>query len=98
MTHAGGSTQSPLMGDIALRDRNRIIANLESLYRGSFQEAQDSSDSDRMSKLDFEFQRDQLLFEILLDIRDAFREAEPGPEGESLLEKAEKLRRITRLR
>jgi hypothetical protein len=81
-----------------LRDRNRIISNLEGLYRGSFQEAQDGSDNERMSKLDFEFQRDQLLFEVLLDIRDALRGPEPGPEGRSLLEKAEELRRITRLR
>lgn len=86
------------MGGIELRERNRIVSNLESLYRHSFQEAKDSGDGDRMSKLDFEFQRDQLLFEILLDIRDAFRGPEPRPEGGSLLEKAEQLRRITRLR
>lgn len=85
-----------------MRDRNRIISNLEALYRSSFQEAQDGGDSDRMSKLDFEFQRDQLFFEILLDIRDVLRgperEPESRPESGSLLEKAEKLRRITRLR
>lgn len=81
-----------------MRDRRRIISNLEALYRVSFQDAQESSDSDRMSKLDFEFQRDQLLFEILLDLRDALRGPEPRADGESLLDKAEKLRRITKLR
>ncbi len=81
-----------------MRDRSRIVSNLEALYRSSFQEAQEGSDGARMSKLDFQFQRDQLLFEILLDIRDALRGPESSPEGESLLDKAERLRRITRLR
>jgi hypothetical protein len=82
-----------------LRQRTRILSNLESLYRAAFEEAEIASDSMRMSKLDFAFQRDQLLFEILLDIREAFSAPSVETEdSESLLDKAEKLRRITRLR
>lgn len=82
-----------------LRNRNRIIANLESQYKGAFDEAHQAEDADRMSKLDFEFQRDQLLFEVLLDIRDALAGPPAAEETSgSLLDKAEKLRRLTRLR
>ena len=81
-----------------MRDRKRILSNLESLYTSAFQSAEKADDEDRMSKLDFEFQRDQLFFELLLDVRDAFG-GSAEPEGkETLLEKAEKLRRITKLR
>ncbi len=82
-----------------MRSRDRIISNLESQYKAVFDDARQSDDKTRMSKLDFDFQRDQLLFEILLDIRDAL--AGPAsaeePKG-SLLDKAEQLRRITKLR
>ena len=82
-----------------MRSRDRIISNLESQYQAIFAEAQQARDKDRMSKLDFEFQRDQLLFEILLDIRDALAGPGGGDDQKgSLLDKAEQLRRITRLR
>lgn len=82
-----------------MRSRQRIIANLEAQYKESFDEAQESGDTSRMSKLDFAFQRDQLVFEVLLDIRDALTGPTGAEEkGGSLLQKAEQLRRITRLR
>jgi len=82
-----------------LRDRSRILSNLETLYRAAFEDAESGDNAERMSKLDFDFQRDQLMFEILLDIRQAFTMDEPITEGsETLLDKAEKLRRITKLR
>ena len=82
-----------------MRSRDRIISNLESQYKAVFDDARQSDDKIRMSKLDFDFQRDQLLFEILLDIRDALAgpAAAEEPKG-SLLDKAEQLRRITKLR
>ena len=50
-------------------------------------------------RLDFEFQRDQLYLEVLLDLRDLMSSS---PEDEkstsSLLEKAQQLRNLTRLR
>lgn len=82
-----------------MRSRDRILSNLETQYKSVFDEARNADDNVRMSKLDFEFQRDQLVFEILLDIRDSLNPAPPteGATG-SLLDKAEKLRRIARLR
>ena len=82
-----------------MRNRTRIIGNLESQYKDAFDQASEADDTDRMSQLDFEFQRDQLLFEVLLDIRDALVvPSNPEDPSESLLDKAEKLRRLTRLR
>ena len=82
-----------------MRDRHRISTNLESLYRSEFEAAETAERADRMSQLDFDFQRDPLLFEILLDIRDALTPSELTTEdSETLLDKAEKLRRITKLR
>jgi hypothetical protein len=52
-----------------------------------------------MTRLDLEYQRDQLHLEVLLDIRDLLT-SEPAKEGKttSLLEKAQQIRRLTRLR
>jgi hypothetical protein len=50
-----------------------------------------------MQDLDNAFQRDQLMLEILLDIRDLFSVA-PAATGGSALERLEALRKLTRLR
>ena len=82
-----------------MRHRDRIVSNLEAQYKAVFDEANEAGDASRMSRLDFEFQRDQLIFEILLDIRDALVTSPlPDEPKGSLLDKAEQLRRITRLR
>jgi hypothetical protein len=85
-----------------MRDRQRIVGNLETLYRESFEKARAGSDPARMERLEFDFQRDQLYMEILLDLRDLLSppEGEEQPEGgvTSLLDKAQKLRNLTRLR
>lgn len=85
-----------------MREREKILSNLEEMYREAYDRAKEEEDADEMSELDLRFQRDQLFLEALLDIR-ALLSAQPGAQGEqvreeSLLEKAEKLRRITRLR
>lgn len=82
-----------------MRERDKIVGNLESLYRDAFDRAREDEEEDRMERLDFRFQRDQLFLEALLDVRDLLA-AVPGDEegSESLLEKAEALRRLTRLR
>ncbi len=84
-----------------VRDRRRILENLERLYTDEFRAAEVAEDAERMRRLDFDFQRDQLYLEALLDVRDllAAPEAEEG-EGavSSILEKAQKLRNLTRLR
>ena len=50
-----------------------------------------------VARLGLEYQRDQLQLEVLLDIRDLLAPAEESKTS-SLMEKAQKLRRITKLR
>ena len=82
-----------------MRARDRILANLEAIYRESYDRARTSGDEGRMIDLESAYMRDQLMLEILLDIRDLFSvtPAAPSPGG-TALEKLEALRRITRLR
>ena len=53
------------------RSRDRILANLDEMYREAFQRAAATEDQGQMATLDFAYRREQLYFEILLDIRDA---------------------------
>lgn len=53
------------------RSRERILANLEDMYTEAFQRAKASADQSQMASLDFAYRREQLYFEILLDVRDA---------------------------
>ncbi len=80
-----------------MRPRDRILANLETLYRESYDRAKTAGDSGRMVELDNGYMRDQLMLEILLDIRDLFSVA-PAASGGSALEQLEALRRLTKLR
>jgi len=85
-----------------MRDRQRILGNLDQLYREAFQRAEGKGDEDIMAQLDFDFQRDQLYLELALDIRELLSAMDTGKDaGEattSLLEKAQAIRRLTRLR
>jgi hypothetical protein len=80
-----------------MRSRDRILANLESIYRESYDRAKESGEAGRMIDLDSAYMRDQLMLEILLDIRDLFSVA-PAASGGSALEKLESIRRFTKLR
>jgi len=53
------------------RSRERILANLDDMYREAFERAKASEDEAQMKALDFSYRREQLYFEILLDVRDA---------------------------
>jgi len=82
-----------------MRGRKRILDDLERAYREAFQRAEAAGDDRRMSDLDFDFQRDQLWFEVALDLRDLLagapeRDEDDGSPG--LLEKAKALRDLTR--
>ena len=84
-----------------MRSRERIVGNLEDLFRREFKQAEEGKDRARMAELDFEFQRDQLYMEVLLDLRDLLTEPTSSDEPSSLLDKAEKLKKLknlTRLR
>jgi hypothetical protein len=79
---------------MAPRPKERILANLESIYREAYDRAGASGDKARMLDLDAAYQREQLLLEVLIDIRDALA-ADPAP-ATSTLEKLAALRRLTR--
>jgi len=83
-----------------MRDRDRIVKNLESSYRMAFQEAEEIGDKARMTELDFDFQRDQLYMEVLLDLRSLLEVAsrEGGEAPRSLLDRAKALKDLARLR
>jgi len=53
------------------RSRERILANLDEMYREAFDRAKQTQDDGQMATLDFAYRREQLYFEILLDVRDA---------------------------
>ncbi|HJQ20564.1 MAG TPA: hypothetical protein VJ867_09470 [Gemmatimonadaceae bacterium] len=53
------------------RSRDRILQNLDTMYREAFERAKATADDAQMATLDFAYRREQLYFEILLDIRDA---------------------------
>ena len=87
-----------------MRKRQRIIDNLEAMYREAYSCAEASEDSREMARLDLEFQRDQLQMELLLDLRDLLNMPVEGaaPDAQdsaiSLLEKAQAVRRLVRFR
>jgi len=61
----------PLPTALMSRPRERILANLDEMYREAFERAKASGDHAQMATLDFAYRREQLYFEILLDVRDA---------------------------
>ena len=83
-----------------MRDRERILQSLDKVYRGAFTAAEKAADTARMERLDLEYQRDQLHLEVLLDMRELLLPEQPQDESttKSLLEKAQQLRRLTKLR
>ena len=82
-----------------MRQRDRILQSLEGVYREAFQSAREVDDKDTMARLELEYQRDQVHLEVLLDIRDLLSApAEEEDKGSSLLEKAQALRQLTKLR
>ncbi len=89
-----------------MRDRLKVLDSLEATYREAFTAAKELNDVAAMSRLDLDFQRDQIQLEVLLDIRDLLSPADQEPakekslleEGSALMEKAGALRRMARLR
>ena len=79
-----------------MRSRDRIVANLESVYREAYDRAKETDDKDRMLDLDASFQREQLILEVLLDVRDALAAFGEKPAAESALNKINTLRNIAR--
>jgi hypothetical protein len=85
-----------------MRARDRVLQSLDNVYRGAFSAAEQAGDRAAMDRLDLEYQREQLHLEVLLDIRDllmppATDEASSVDKATSFLEKAQQIRRLTRL-
>ncbi len=57
--------------DLMSRPRDRILQNLDEMYSEAFDRAKATGDQSQMASLDFAYRREQLYFEILLDVRDA---------------------------
>ncbi len=85
-----------------MRERRRILENLEGMYREAFRRAEEKGDDEEMAGLDFHFQKDQLYLELLLDVRDLLSTMDAGKDTDgkntSLLDKAQAIRRLARLR
>lgn len=82
------------------RPRQQILDNLEAIYREAYDRAKKSGDERRMADLDAAYQREQLLLEVLLDIRDGLGRAAPKaqPTAPDPMAALDTIRRITKLR
>ena len=84
------------------RPRQRILDNLEAIYREAYERAKAAGDDKRMLDLDAAYQREQLLLEVLLDIRYAVSAKPDGrPESGAAsdpLAALDTIRRIAKLR
>lgn len=82
-----------------MRTRDDVIGSLERVYREAFDKAENAGDRTRMDALDFGFQRDQVMLEALLDVRDLLSgiRSDGAPPEPSLLDKARAIRKFTRL-
>lgn len=82
---------------MSLRPRDRILANLEAIYREAYGRAKEADDKDRMMDLDASYQREQLILEVLLDVREALYAVVQDSPTESTLKKLETLKKFTKL-
>ncbi len=80
-----------------MRSRERILTNLDSLYREAYDRAKETEDKDRMMDLDASFQREQLILEVLLDVREVLYAIGAESTSESALKKLETLKKFTKL-
>lgn len=76
------------------RPRQRILDNLDAIYRAAYETARAAPDDIRAQDLDASYQREQLLLEVLLDIRDGLYAIGEAPDSSSALEKIGQLRKL----
>lgn len=81
------------------RQRQQILDNLDAVYHEAYDRAKAANDERRMADLDAAYQREQLLLEVLLDIRDSLGGATPKRDASaSPMAALDTIRRLTRLR
>ena len=81
-----------------MRSRDKILTNLESIYREAYDRAQQAEDAGRMMDTDAAYQLEQLLLEVLMDIRDAIHSIGDAPNEKTALQKLQALKKLTKLR
>lgn len=83
-----------------MRAKSRIIGSLEKVYTEAYEKAAAVDDRSRMDALDFGFQRDQIMLEVMLDLRDALStlQEDAAPDEPSLLDRAKAIRDLAKLR
>lgn len=79
-----------------MRARDAILGDLESIYRSSYEAARQAEQPTRMAELDNAYQRDQLVMEIFLDVRDLLARQPAAPPGQSVLDQLDALRRLAK--
>jgi len=87
---------------MAQRPREHLLANLEALYREAYARAQAAGDQGEAARLDFDFRRDQLYLEAILDVRDSLGALRMPPDAQakgdkSVLDQINDLRGLARL-
>jgi hypothetical protein len=82
------------------RQRQQILDNLDAVYREAYERAKQGGDERRMLDLDAAYQREQLLLEVLLDIRDGLSGLKPAKSdaGWNPIAAIDTIRNLTRLR
>ena len=63
-----------------MRSRDQILSNLDVAYREQYELAKAENQPRRMEELDAGYQRDQLMLEVLLDIRELLAQRSAGPQ------------------
>lgn len=81
-----------------MRPRDQLLANLEAIYRRSYDAAKAEGLERRMEELDSAYQRDQLMMEVFLDVRDLLSAPPATSGGGSALQQIDALHRLTKLR
>lgn len=80
------------------RPRARILANLEAIYREAYNRAKEAGDKGRMLDLDAAYQREQLLLEVLLDVRDALQAPAGTSAVKAAVDQLEAIQKLTKLK
>jgi hypothetical protein len=84
---------------VSPRPRQQVLDNLDTVYREAYERAKKANDAARMADLDAAYQREQLLLEVLLDIRDSLSATAPKRDaGTTPMAALDTIRRLTRLR
>jgi len=76
------------------RTRKRILDNLDTVYREAYEKARVADNAAGMQDLDASYQREQLLLEVLLDIRDGLYAIGDAPDSSSAMDKINQLRKL----